>query len=425
MPAIVIVGLQWGDEGKGKITDFYGDQAHCVARFQGGNNAGHTVIVDDTTYKFHLMPSGVIQGTPVVIGNGVVVDPAVLLEEIQMLNDAGIEPDLHISDRAHVIMPYHRLLDGAEEALLGGKKIGTTGRGIGPCYADKIARFGIRMGDLVDAERLQHRLERVVPIKQAMMDALDIEEDLDVAILLDEYEDYGQRLASYVRDTTRYLNRLLDEGKTVLYEGAQGCMLDIDFGTYPYTTSSHPIAGGACTGSGIGPRRIDRVIGILKAYTTRVGKGPLPTELHNKVGDHLVEQGHEYGTTTGRRRRCGWLDLVAARYACRTNGVDDIALTKLDVLDGLNRLRLCTSYTCDGETVQDFPASLDMLADCTPIYTEMAGWEDTLGVTSYEELPSEAQAYITKISSFLDVPVSIVSTGPARHETIVMEREAP
>lgn len=421
MPAIVIVGLQWGDEGKGKITDFYGERAHCVARFQGGNNAGHTVIVDDTTYKFHLMPSGVIQGTPVVIGNGVVVDPAVLLDEIEMLNDAGIEPDLYISDRAHVIMSYHRLLDGAEEALLGGKKIGTTGRGIGPCYADKIARFGIRMGDLVDRDRLQRRLERVTPIKQAMMDAMHLEENLDIEALLDEYGRYGQRLAPHVRDTTRYLNRLLEEQKTVLYEGAQGCMLDIDFGTYPYTTSSHPVAGGACTGSGVGPRRIDRIIGILKAYTTRVGKGPLPTELRDDVGDHLVEKGHEYGTTTGRRRRCGWLDLVAARYACRINGVDEIALTKLDVLDGLDVVRLCTSYRCNGEALTDFPASLDVLADCTPVYTDLAGWEHTAGLTRYDELPPEAQVYIETISSFLDVPVSMVSTGPARHETIMTE----
>ncbi|MGC9307487.1 MAG: adenylosuccinate synthase [Thermoplasmatota archaeon] len=424
MPAIVIIGLQWGDEGKGKITDFYGDHADCVARFQGGNNAGHTVIVGDTTYKFHLMPSGVIQGKPVVIGNGVVVDPGVLLDEIAMLNDAGITPDLHISNRAHVIMPYHRLLDGAEEALLGGKKIGTTGRGIGPCYADKISRFGIRMGDLVDRERLQRQLERVLPIKQAMLDALGSEETLDGGMLLDEYEDYGRQLAPYVRDTTRFLNDMLDSQKTVLYEGAQGCMLDIDFGTYPYTTSSHPVAGGACIGSGVGPRRIDRVIGILKAYTTRVGEGPLPTELHDDVGDHLVEQGHEYGTTTGRRRRCGWLDLVAARYACRVNGVDEIALTKLDVLDGLDVVRLCTSYTHDGEPVKDFPASLDMLAECTPVYRDLAGWERTAGVTRHGELPVEAQEYVATISAFLGVPIRMISTGPARHETIMTAQEA-
>ncbi len=423
MPAIVIVGLQWGDEGKGKITDFYGERAHYVARFQGGNNAGHTVIVGDATYKFHLMPSGVIQDRPVVIGNGVVVDPTVLLEEIEMLNDMDIQPDLHISDRAHVIMPYHRLLDGAEEALLGGKKIGTTGRGIGPCYADKIARFGIRIGDLVSRERLHRRLERVVPIKQAMLDALNVDENLSVDALLEEYGRYGERLAPDVTDTTRLLNDALDEQKTVLYEGAQGCMLDIDFGTYPFTTSSHPVAGGACTGSGVGPRRIDRVIGILKAYTTRVGKGPLPTELHDDIGGHLVEKGHEYGTTTGRRRRCGWLDLVAARYACRVNGVDEIALTKLDVLDGLDVVRLCTAYRCDDKTMKDFPASLDLLADCTPVYTDMAGWDETAGVTRYDRLPSEAQRYVAAVSEYLGVPVSMVSTGPARHETIMLERE--
>ncbi|HDH81868.1 MAG TPA: adenylosuccinate synthase, partial [Thermoplasmatales archaeon] len=325
MPAIILIGLQWGDEGKGKITDFYASRADCVARFQGGNNAGHTVIVNGKKYKFHLMPSGVIQGKEVVIGNGVVLDPSVLLEEIEMLRREGIEPSLRISDRTNVIMPYHRILDGAEENLLGDKKIGTTGRGIGPCYADKISRFGIRMGDLIDEQALREKLERVVPIKQAMIDAFNAGEKLNAEKIFREYAEYGRRLKKYVTDTTLYVNSLLDEDKTVLFEGAQGCMLDIDFGTYPYTTSSHPVAGGASTGTGVGPKRFDKVVGVLKAYTTRVGEGPMPTELKDAVGGHLVEKGKEYGTTTGRKRRCGWLDLVAARYACRINYVDEIA----------------------------------------------------------------------------------------------------
>ena len=419
MPAIILIGLQWGDEGKGKITDFYASRADCVARFQGGNNAGHTVIVNGKKYKFHLMPSGVIQGKEVVIGNGVVLDPSVLLEEIDMLRREGIEPSLRISDRTNVIMPYHRILDGAEENLLGDKKIGTTGRGIGPCYADKISRFGIRMGDLIDEQALREKLERVVPIKQAMIDAFNAGEKLNAEKIFREYAEYGRRLKKYVTDTTLYVNSLLDEDKTVLFEGAQGCMLDIDFGTYPYTTSSHPVAGGASIGTGVGPKRFDKVVGVLKAYTTRVGEGPMPTELKDAVGDHLVEKGKEYGTTTGRKRRCGWLDLVAARYACRINYVDEIAITKLDVLDGLKKVKLCKIYECDGEEIDNFPSSLAILSRCKPVYEEMDGWEKTEGIKNYDELPEQAKDYLNAISEWLDVPINIISTGPSREETIM------
>ena len=419
MPAIILIGLQWGDEGKGKITDFYASRADCVARFQGGNNAGHTVIVNGKKYKFHLMPSGVIQGKEVVIGNGVVLDPSVLLEEIEMLRREGIEPSLRISDRTNVIMPYHRILDGAEENLLGDKKIGTTGRGIGPCYADKISRFGIRMGDLIDEQALREKLERVVPIKQAMIDAFNAGEKLNAEKIFREYAEYGRRLKKYVTDTTLYVNSLLDEDKTVLFEGAQGCMLDIDFGTYPYTTSSHPVAGGASIGTGVGPKRFDKVVGVLKAYTTRVGEGPMPTELKDAVGDHLVEKGKEYGTTTGRKRRCGWLDLVAARYACRINYVDEIAITKLDVLDGLTKVKLCKIYECDGEEIDNFPSSLPILSRCKPVYEEMDGWEKTEGIKNYDELPEQAKDYLNAISEWLDVPINIISTGPSREETIM------
>ena len=419
MPAIILVGLQWGDEGKGKITDFYSNRADCVARFQGGNNAGHTVIVNGKKYKFHLIPSGVIQGKEVVIGNGVVLDPSVLLQEIEMLRKEGIEPSLHISDRTNIIMPYHRILDGAEENLLGDKKIGTTGRGIGPCYADKISRFGIRMGDLINEQALREKLERIIPIKQAMIDALGAGKKIDIEEIFDEYSSYGRKLKNYVTDTTLYLNSMLDEDKTVLFEGAQGCMLDIDFGTYPYTTSSHPVAGGASIGTGVGPKRFDKVVGVLKAYTTRVGEGPMPTELKDEVGDHLVEKGREYGTTTGRKRRCGWLDLVAARYACRVNYVDEIAITKLDVLDGLEKVKLCKAYECDGEEIDNFPSSLSTLSRCKPLYEEMDGWERTAGITGYDELPPEAKNYLKAISEWLGVPINIISTGPSREETIM------
>jgi len=423
MPSVVLVGLQWGDEGKGKITDFLSEQANCVVRFQGGNNAGHTVIAEGKKYKFHLMPSGIVRGKDVVIGNGVVVDPNVLLDEIEMIKVTGITPRLHISDRAHVIMPYHQLLDGAEENLLADKRIGTTKRGIGPCYADKISRFGIRIGDLIDPDILYQKLQRVIPIKQAVLNAFETGETLDVKQLHKTYVSIGEELHQYITDTTRLLNQLLDEKKVVLFEGAQGCLLDIDFGTYPYVTSSHPVAGGASIGTGVGPRRIDRVIGVLKAYTTRVGEGPMPTELTDDIGDHLVNKGKEFGTTTGRKRRCGWLDIVAAQYACQINGVDEIALTKLDVLDGLALVKLCIGYTCGKKTQNNFPSSLKSLAHCQPVYRELSGWESTVGITTFEDLPLAAKQYIQTVSDLLGVPISIVSIGPSREETLPLTKK--
>ncbi|KAA0003091.1 MAG: adenylosuccinate synthase [Thermoplasmata archaeon] len=417
MPAIVLVGLQWGDEGKGKITDFYAGDADCVVRFQGGNNAGHTVIVNEKKYKFHLIPSGAVRGKKIIIGNGVVVDPEVLLKEISMLRENNIEPDLIVSERAHVIMPYHRIIDASEEKFFGNKKIGTTGRGIGPCYADKIARHGIRMGDIIDEKTFKEKLERIMPLKQAMLTALGIEK-MNEEEIFETYASHGKKLKKYVKDTTIIIHNLLEEGRTILFEGAQGCLLDIDFGTYPYVTSSHPISGGVPVGTGISPKKIDKIVGVLKAYTTRVGMGPMPTELRDEVGNHLVEKGNEYGTTTGRKRRCGWLDGVAASYACRLNGIDEIALTKLDVLDGLKKVKICVAYECEGEKIENFPSSFSILSRCRPIYEELDGWDNTVGIKKYEDLPKEAKEYISFIENYLKKPVTIISNGPSRKETI-------
>ncbi len=417
MPAIVLVGLQWGDEGKGKITDFYAGKADCVIRFQGGNNAGHTVVVHKKKYKFHLIPSGVVRGKKIIIGNGVVVDPEVLLQEMEMLREHNIEPDLVVSERAHVIMPYHRILDGTQEAFFGSKKIGTTGRGIGPCYADKIARHGIRMGDIVDEKAFKERMEEVIPLKQTMLTALKAEK-INAEKIFETYASYGKKLKQYVRDTTVIIHSLLDKEKTILFEGAQGCMLDIDFGTYPYVTSSHPVSGGVSLGTGISPNKIDTIIGVLKAYTTRVGMGPMPTELTDEIGEHLAEKGNEYGTTTGRKRRCGWLDGIVASYACRLNGVDEIAITKLDVLDGLEKVKICTAYDCKGKEIKNFPSSLSLLSCCKPIYIELDGWETTAGIKKYEDLPDGAKKYISFIEEYLKKPVTIISNGPSRDETI-------
>ncbi len=417
MPAIVLVGLQWGDEGKGKITDFHAGKADCVIRFQGGNNAGHTVVVHKKKYKFHLIPSGVVRGKKIIIGNGVVVDPEVLLQEMEMLREHNIEPDLVVSERAHVIMPYHRILDGTQEAFFGSKKIGTTGRGIGPCYADKIARHGIRMGDIVDEKAFKERMEEVIPLKQTMLTALKAEK-INAEKIFETYASYGKKLKQYVRDTTVIIHSLLDKEKTILFEGAQGCMLDIDFGTYPYVTSSHPVSGGVSLGTGISPNKIDTIIGVLKAYTTRVGMGPMPTELTDEIGEHLAEKGNEYGTTTGRKRRCGWLDGVVASYACRLNGVDEIAITKLDVLDGLEKVKICTAYDCKGKEIKNFPSSLSLLSRCKPIYIELDGWETTAGIKKYEDLPDGAKKYISFIEEYLKKPVTIISNGPSRDETI-------
>ncbi len=415
MAGVAIIGLQWGDEGKGKITDYYAGKVDCVVRYQGGNNAGHTVIVKGKEYKFHLMPSGVIQGKKVIIGNGVVVDPSVLIEEIESVEKNGINVDLMISERAHVIMPYHRLLDGAGEKALGNKKIGTTGRGIGPCYTDKIARTGIRMGELVNENMFKERVAEIIKVKKPVFDAYGIEIDEDK--MIDEYASYGKKLAPYMGNVSYYLNNIIDE-KDVLFEGAQGVLLDIDHGTYPYVTSSNPSAGGIFSGTGVPPKKIEKIIGVLKAYTTRVGMGPMPTEDNTEYGEYMAKKGHEYGTTTGRKRRTGWLDLVAAKYAIMLNGIDEIAITKLDVLDGLDKIKVCTGYEYDGRVTDEFPFSSKILEKVKPIYEEFDGWDRVEGIKRYEELPKNAKRYLDFISEWLNVPISIISTGPAREDTI-------
>lgn len=418
MAGTVITGLQWGDEGKGKITDYLSSYFDCIVRYQGGDNAGHTVVIKNKKYKLHLVPSGVLQNKKVVIGNGVVVNPSVLLDEIKMLSENGINPDLMVSDRAHVIMEYHRIIDGMEEEMLGRRKIGTTKRGIGPCYTDKVSRYGIRIGDIINEDDLKEKLERIIPVKQKIFDAYGLGK-IDFEKIFAEYIEYGRKLEKYVGDTIYYLNSIIDE-KEVLFEGAQGIMLDIDYGTYPYTTSSNPVSGGVCTGAGIPPKRVKKIIGIAKAYTTRVGMGAMPTEEKGETGDFLAERGNEYGTTTGRKRRCGWIDLVALKYSCMVSGTDEIALTKLDVLDGLKEVKICTGYEVDGKIIERFPSSLKILEKCKPVYESMKGWDKTKGKKRYEELPSNAKKYVEYISEWLKVPVTIISTGMERNETIVL-----
>ena len=419
MAVKAVIGTQWGDEGKGKIVDFLSKDVDYVVRFQGGSNAGHTIKIGNQTFKFHLLPSGVIRGKIGVIANGVVVDPEVLIGEIEKLKEKGIEPKLMISDRANVVMPYHKLLDGAEETYLGKKKIGTTRRGIGPCYSDKVARRGIRVGDLLDRSVLREKLEMIVPIEKNLLKIYGMEESrIDVEDLIDRYSDYGNKIRAFVKDTTLELNRAIKEGKEILLEGAQGVMLDVDFGTYPFTTSSNTISGGACTGSGISPKLINEIIGVVKAYTTRVGSGPLPTELKDEIGKHLQEKGGEFGTTTGRARRCGWLDLVVVKYACMICGIDKIAITKLDVLDGLKKVKICVGYDYNGETIENFPSDIRVLENIKPIYEEFDGWESTKNAKSFEELPKSAKDYIRFIEDFLNVPVEMISVGAEREKTI-------
>lgn len=416
MSVIIVIGTQWGDEGKGKIGDYYASQVDYVVRFQGGNNAGHTIVVDGKEYKFHLIPSGALQEKKLIIGEGVVIDPSVLISEINNLKKDGFELDLLISDIANIIMPYHIILDKAIEELLGDKKIGTTKRGIGPCYSDKIARLGIRITDLIDKESLKERLDEIIPIKQRILDAFETGEKLNKQKILIDYISYGNSLKEYIGDTTTFLIDAIKKGKSVLFEGAQGCMLDIDFGTYPYTTSSNTIAGAAYIG-GISPKQIDDIIGVTKAYTTRVGSGPLPTELHDEIGDYLAKNGNEFGTTTGRRRRCGWLDLVVLKYSCMINGATGLAITKLDILDGLEKVKVCIAYEYNGERIKNFPTSISILEKCKPIYETFDGWKYSK-VKDFEELPKEARNYLKFIQDETDVPLRLVSVGPERNETI-------
>jgi adenylosuccinate synthase len=419
MTVTLVIGTQWGDEGKGKVVDYYSKHADYVVRFQGGNNAGHTIKVGEEVYKLHVVPSGVIQGKTGIIGNGVVIDPEVLLQEIDELIQRGKKPRLLISDRANIIMPYHKILDGAEEQYLGDKKIGTTKRGIGPCYSDKVARNGIRTIDLTDKETLRKLLDRILPIKQKMIDIYGMKIKLDEKEILETYSTYGKRLKEYITTTHLELNKAIHKKKNILLEGAQGTMLDVEFGTYPYTTSSHTIAGGSTIGAGIGPRTIDDIIGIVKAYTTRVGEGPLPTELLDKTGEHLQKVGHEFGTTTSRPRRCGWLDLVVLRHSCMISGITKLAITKLDVLNGLPEIKVCTHYTLNGKKIEYFPANIQDVTACKPFYTTFKGWNTINPKTqTFSALPKEAQTYLRFIEKETTVPIALVSIGPGRTETI-------
>jgi len=421
MAVNLVIGTQWGDEGKGKVVDYFSKDAHYVVRFQGGNNAGHTIKVDDQIYKLHITPSGVIQGKTGIIGNGCVIDPEVLINEIDNLIKRDIKPKLLISDRANIIMPYHRILDGAEEQYLGGKKIGTTKRGIGPCYSDKIARKGIRAIDITDKNLLSKKLDVILPVKQKIFESYGIDKKLDKKEILDTYITYGKKLKDFISSTHIELNKAIKSGKNILFEGAQGTMLDVDFGTYPYTTSSHTIAGGSLIGTGIGPHHINEIIGIMKAYTTRVGEGPLPTELFNKNGEHLQQKGHEFGTTTSRPRRCGWLDLVVVRHSCLLSGVTKIAIMKLDVLDGLEKVKICVKYKLNGEEIDYFPANIEDVKKCKPVYKEFNGWKKIEGSSNkISDLPKEAQEYLKYIEKELKIPYALLSIGPGRNETIMV-----
>lgn len=425
MNTLVILGAQWGDEGKGKITDFLSEKADIVVRYQGGDNAGHTVEIGEKQFKLHLIPSGIFYEEKVcVIGNGVVVNPKSLLEEIKYLNEKGIRTDnLRISDRAHILFPYHIKLDELEEKKRGKGKIGTTIKGIGPCYRDKVERKGIRMCDIFYKDILEEKLRRNIKEKNEIIEKLYGESGLDEDSIVAEYMDYLEKIKKYVVDTTALLNEAIEKGKKILFEGAQGTLLDIDFGTYPYVTSSHPISGGVTVGTGISPFGIKEVLGVVKAYTTRVGKGPFPTELFDETGDMIREKGHEYGTTTGRPRRCGWLDTVMLRYSARINGLTSIVITKLDTLGGFEKLKICTAYELDGKIIKDFPSSLETLKRCKPIYEVLDGWkeEEIKDVKTFDELPENAKKYISKIEELTGIKVKIVSIGPNRNATILRE----
>lgn len=423
MSSVVVVGTQWGDEGKGKITDFLSQNAEVVARYQGGNNAGHTIKFDGITYKLHLIPSGIFFDDKIcVLGNGMVIDPKAMVEELKYLHDKNVSTNnLRISNRAHVILPYHVKLDMLQEEDKGVNKIGTTGKGIGPAYMDKAARVGIRIADLLDKEAFREKLESNLKEKNRLFEKVYETDRIEVEDILEEYYEYGQQLKKYVADTSVVLNDALDDGRRVLFEGAQGVMLDIDQGTYPFVTSSNPIAGGVTIGSGVGPSKIDHVVGVSKAYTTRVGDGPFPTELHDEIGDQIREVGNEYGTTTGRPRRVGWFDSVVVRHARRVSGITDLSLNSIDVLTGIDTLKICTAYKYKGEVMEEFPASLKVLAECEPVYEELPGWkEDITGVKSLHELPENARHYLERISQLTGIPLSIFSVGPDRSQTNVV-----
>lgn len=419
-----MIGAQWGDEGKGKITDLLSRSADVVVRSQGGVNAGHTVVVAGQTFKLHLIPSGILYpNTECIIGSGTVIDPQVLIEEIEQLKALGVTVDnLYVSQTAHITMPYHRKIDRASEESRGEYKIGTTGRGIGPTYADKSERTGIRVLDLMNPEHLHQQLSWTINYKNVILEKLYNLPPLDSEKVIEEYLKYAEFLKPFVIDSSLKIYEAVREKKNILFEGAQGTLLDLDHGTYPYVTSSNPIAGGACVGAGVGPTTIDRVIGVAKAYTTRVGEGPFPTELRDSVGELLGNLGAEFGTTTGRRRRCGWFDAVIGRYAVRINGLDCLAITKLDVLDELEEIKVCVAYEIDGEICNHFPTNASHFANCKPVYKTLPGWQQsTTGCRSLSDLPEKALNYLKYMAELMKVPIAIVSVGPSRDQTIIVE----
>ena len=425
MANVVIVGTQWGDEGKGKIVDLLAEYADMVIRFQGGNNAGHTMVVGGEQFIFHLIPSGILQGKTCIIGNGVVVDPAVLIGELERLSSRGINVEPHkfkISEKAHMIMPYHKAVDLARENFKGDKKIGTTGRGIGPAYEDKATRRGIRFVDLLDPEVFTEKVDIILDEKNFYLKNYLSAETLESKSIIEQYRGYAQRLATYVTNVSVIINQGIEEGRQLLFEGAQGTHLDIDHGTYPYVTSSNTVAGNACCGAGVGPKKITDVLGIVKAYTTRVGKGPFPSELFDEIGDRIQAKGAEFGATTGRRRRCGWLGTVILRNAARLNGLSGLAITKLDVLGGIGTLKICTGYKYRGKMIHDFPAGLKMLGECKPIYETLPGWsEDISHVRNMKDLPPNVRNYLSRIEELTQTPIHIVSVSPERDATMVIK----
>ena len=423
MSAFIVLGAQWGDEGKGKMTDYLAEEANVVVRYQGGNNAGHTVEVGEKQYKLHLIPSGILHDEKLnVIGNGVVVDPKAFFTEIDYLKEEGVKvtPEkLIVSDRAHVIMPYHKVLDKLKEKARGKNDIGTTGKGIGPCYTDKFERCGIRVCDLIDKEVFKEKLKDNIEMKNKYIVNVLGGEPLSFEEIYEEYSNYGEELKPFVKDTSVRVYNEIKEDKTVLFEGAQGMLLDIDYGTYPYVTSSNTTAGGVANGVGIGPNMITNAVGIAKAYTTRVGKGPFPTELEDETGEWIREKGHEYGVTTGRSRRCGWLDIVILKTSVRVSGLTSLAVTKIDTLSGLEKVKMCVGYKFNDEIIDYFPASLEDLAKCEPIYEEFDGWDESVAnARSYEELHPNARKYLERIEELTDTRISIVSVGPRRDQTM-------
>jgi len=421
MPVIAILGAQWGDEGKGKVVDMLAQKARMVVRFSGGNNAGHSVVNPHGEFKLHLIPSGIFNAeVACIIGNGVVINPEVLIGEIDNLNERGVSTDnLFISDRAHLIMPYHLLLDGLEEKARGGRAIGTTLKGIGPVFADKTARLGVRVGDLLDKEALRERLSALIDYKNIILTKVYGAKPLSLDEVYKQYCQYGERLTSHIRETTIMVDEAVNSGELVILEGAQGALLDPDFGTYPYTTSSSPLAAGACLGAGLGPTKLDRAVGVYKAYCTRVGGGPMPTELHDETAELIRERAHEYGTTTGRARRCGWLDAVAARFTSRINGLTGAVITRLDILDALPSLKICFGYELDGKKIDYFPASIAALARCKPVYEELPGWQtDTTNIRDFDQLPEAARHYVARIEELISCPVNLISVGAGREQSI-------